>query len=121
MLTALAKHYGVKLYGNMLIGFKYIGELILKKEDTDEKFVIGGEESYGLLKGQYARDKDGAAGALILAEYAAELKTKGKTLYDRLLELFAEHGVFAERLDTVVCPGADGFAKMQAMIPSGPI
>lgn len=116
MLTALADHYGVKLYGNMLIGFKYIGELILKKEDSGETFVIGGEESYGLLKGEYARDKDGASGALILAEYAAELKAEGKTLYDRLLELYAEHGLYLERLDTIVCPGADGFAQMQAMM-----
>lgn len=116
MLTALAGHYGVKLYGNMLIGFKYIGELILDKEGTDETFVIGGEESYGLLKGEYARDKDGAAGALILAEYAAELKVEGKTLYDRLLELYAEHGLYLERLDTIVCPGADGFARMQDMM-----
>ena len=48
--------------------------LIGKKELTDETFVIGGEESYGLLKGTYARDKDGATGALPIAEYAAELK-----------------------------------------------
>jgi phosphoglucomutase/phosphomannomutase len=116
MLTALADHYGVRLYGSMLIGFKYIGELILKKEGTGETFVIGGEESYGLLKGAYARDKDGASGALILAEYAAELKAEGKTLYDRLLELYAEHGVFVERLDTIYCLGADGFAQMQDMM-----
>lgn len=113
MLTALARKYDVTLYGNMLVGFKYIGELIRNKESTDEVFVIGGEESYGLLKGTYARDKDGATGALPLAEYAADLKTSGKTLHDRLLELYAEHGLYVERLDTVVCPGADGFEKMK--------
>lgn len=116
MLTALADHYGVNLYGNMLIGFKYIGELILKKEQTDEVFVIGGEESYGLLKGTYARDKDGAVGALPLAEYAAELKLEGKTLYDRLLELYKEHGLYLEYLTTVVCPGASGFEQMQGVM-----
>lgn len=57
MMTAIATRYGVKTYSNMLIGFKYIGNLILQKEQTDEIFVIGGEESYGLLKGTYARDK----------------------------------------------------------------
>lgn len=113
MLSALANRYGVNLYGNMLIGFKYIGELILKKENTDEVFIIGGEESYGLLKGTYARDKDGAVGALPLAEYAAELKFEGKTLYDRLFELYAEHGLYLEHLATVVCPGASGFEQMQ--------
>lgn len=118
MLTALAKHYGVTLYGDMLIGFKYIGELILKKESTDEIFVIGGEESYGLLKGTYARDKDGAAGALPLAEYAAELKRDGKTLFDRLLDLYTEHGLYIERLDTMVCLGASGFEQMQRIMAS---
>lgn len=118
MMTAIADHYNVRTYSNMLIGFKYIGELIRKKEDSDEIFVIGGEESYGLLKGDYARDKDGAVGALPLAEYAAELKAEGKTLWDRLLELYAQHGLYVERLDTVVCPGAKGFLQMQEMMKS---
>lgn len=113
MVKALGDYYGVTTYGNFLIGFKYIGELILSKENSDELFVIGGEESYGLLKGDYARDKDGASGALPLAEYAAELKVHGKTLYDRMLELYARHGLYVERLDTVQSPGADGFERMQ--------
>lgn len=116
MLAALAKHYNVTIYQNMLIGFKYIGELILQKEQTNEVFVIGGEESYGLLKGDYARDKDGATGALPLAEYAAELKLNGKTLYDRLLELYAEHGLYIERLDNVYFEGASGFDTMQSVM-----
>ncbi len=118
MLQALADHYGVKLYGNLLIGFKYIGELIRKKEAVGERYIIGGEESFGLSKGSYVRDKDGAAGALPLAEYAAELKKEGKTLWDRLLELYAEHGLYRERLDTMVCPGAEGFTEMQAIMKS---
>jgi len=116
MLSQLADVYGVTMYTNMLIGFKYIGELILKKETTDEIFVIGGEESYGLLKGDYARDKDGAAGALPLAEYAAELKKQGKTLYDRLLELYKEHGLYLERLDSAYFLGASGFETMQSVM-----
>ncbi|HMR72765.1 MAG TPA: phospho-sugar mutase [Candidatus Saccharibacteria bacterium] len=68
MMSAIAQKFNVTCYGNMLIGFKYIGELIYKKETTDELFVIGGEESYGLLKGTYTRDKEGAVGALPLAE-----------------------------------------------------
>lgn len=116
LLQALADHYGATLYGNLIIGFKYIGELIGKKESTDEVFVLGGEESFGLLKGTYARDKDGATGALPLAEYAAELKQQDKTLYDRLLELFSEHGVYAEHLETMVCPGASGFDQMKRIM-----
>lgn len=118
MLTAIADKYGAKTYSNMLIGFKYIGELIRRKQAEGETFVIGGEESYGLLKGDYARDKDGAVGALPLAEYAAELKKEGKTLWDRLLELYAEYGLYVERLDTMVCPGAEGFKEMQDIMAS---
>lgn len=116
MLTALAEAYGVRMYTNMLVGFKYIGELIKSKESTPEIFVIGAEESYGLLKGSYARDKDGATGALPLAEYAAELKLEGKTLYDRLIELYREHGVYRERLDSAYFEGASGFARMQSVM-----
>ena len=112
MLQALADHYGVTCYGNLLVGFKYIGELVTKKEGTDEVFVTGSEESFGLLKGTYARDKDGAAGALPLAEYAAELKAEGKTLYDKLRELYVQHGIYLEQLVNAVAPGADGFERM---------
>jgi len=118
MLRALADYYGVKLYGNLLIGFKYIGELIRHREAVGERYIIGGEESYGLSKGSYVRDKDGAAGALPMAEYAAELKKEGKTLWDRMLELYAIHGLYRERLDTMVCPGAEGFTEMQAIMKS---
>lgn len=116
LLNAVATRYGAKVYGDMLIGFKYIGELLLQKESTDEQFVIGGEESYGLLKGSYARDKDGAVGALVLAEYAAELKKQGKTLYDRLLEMYQEYGIYLERLDNIICPGANGFEQMKSIM-----
>lgn len=116
MLTALSDYYGVRMYTNMLIGFKYIGELILQKEDTNEVFVTGSEESFGLLKGTYARDKDGATGALPLAEYAAELKKEDKTLYDRLIELYIEHGLFVERLENSYFDGASGFEKMQTVM-----
>lgn len=118
MLTALANKYGVKIYGNLLIGFKYIGELIRLKEADGERYIIGGEESFGLSKGDYVRDKDGAAGALPVAEYAAELKKQGKTLWDRMLELYKEHGLYVERLDTMVCPGAEGFTQMQQIMQS---
>lgn len=116
LIDALAEHYGATCYGNLLVGFKYVGEIIRKKEGTNEVFVIGGEESYGLLKGDYARDKDGATGALPLAEYAAELKKQGKTLYDRLLELYGEHGLYLDRMDNMNAPGADGFEKMRQVM-----
>ena len=118
MLDAIAENYSVKCYGNLLIGFKYIGELIRKREPLGDKFVMGAEESFGMLKGSYARDKDGAAGALPIAEYTAELKAKGMTLWDRLLELYQQYGLYIERIDTMVCPGADGFGQMQQIMTS---
>ncbi len=114
LLDAVAKHFKVDCYGNLLIGFKYIGELIAKQ--NQRTFIIGGEESYGLLKGDYARDKDGAIGALLIAEYAAELKLEGKTLWDRLLELYRQYGLFVEQLENIYCLGAKGFQEMQAMM-----
>lgn len=116
LMDAIAQKHGAAVYGDMLIGFKYIGELILSKERTDETFIIGAEESFGMLKGDYARDKDGAVGALVLAECAAELKTSGKTMFDRLIELYKEHGIYLERIDTIVCPGASGFEQMQRIM-----
>jgi phosphoglucomutase len=53
---------------------------------------------------------------LVLAEYAAELKLQGKTLYDRMIELYVEHGLYVERLDTIICPGAKGFEQMQSIM-----
>lgn len=118
MVQAIADAYDVTAYANLPVGFKYFGALIKSKEDGDEQFVIGGEESYGALKGDYARDKDGASAALAIAELAAELKNAGKTLYDRLVQLYAEHGVYTERMDNVNCPGADGFQQMKTIMAS---
>lgn len=116
MLQGLTDHYGITCYGNLLVGFKYIGELVTSKEGTDEVFVTGSEESFGLLKGSYARDKDGAAGALPLAEYAAELKAEGKTLSDQLHDLYRQHGIYLEQLVNAVAPGADGFERMAGVM-----
>lgn len=116
LMQAIANRYGVKTYTNMLIGFKYIGELIKNKEGTDEIFTIGGEESYGVLKGDYVRDKDGAVGALLSAEHAALLKKEGKTLLDKLYEMYETYGIYVEDLRTVMCPGKDGFSLMQKIM-----
>lgn len=118
MLSAIAANYGVEVVDNLQVGFKYIAATILQRESTGGTFLMGAEESFGMLKGDYARDKDGATGVLPLAEYAAELKKAGRTLYDRLLELYEEYGLYIERQDTMVCPGAEGFAEMKAIMKS---
>ncbi len=115
---AIAANYGVKCYGNLLVGFKYIGELIRNKEGSGEKFVMGSEESFGMLKGDYARDKDGATGALPLAEYAAELKEQGRTLWDAMLDLYRKYGLYVESLENIMFPGAKGFDDMKHIMQS---
>ena len=93
MLDAVAKHYGAEVK-DVLTGFKYIGNVIgkLEKERHAERYVFGFEESCGYLKGTYVRDKDGVVAALLVAECASALKAHGKTLIDRLNELYAQHG-----------------------------
>ncbi len=116
LLTEIAGRFGVKTVGNLHVGFKWIAEQIELRQD--EVYLLGAEESFGMCKGSYARDKDGASASLLLAEAAAEQKAQGKTLYDRLLELYKEYGLFVERLDTMRCEGAEGFAEMQAIMAS---
>lgn len=113
LLQAIGDKYGVPVYKDMLIGFKYIGELMQQKVGQ-ENIVMGAEESFGVVVGDYVRDKDGAAGALILAEYAAALKRNRKTLYTRLLELYEEHGLYYEALSSTYFYGASGFAAIQS-------
>lgn len=118
LLDASAEQYGTTMYGNFLIGFKYIGRKIKEMEGTGERFIMGAEESYGMLVGPSSRDKDAATGALVLAEYAAELKRDGKNLYERLFELYGEYGLFVEDQVSAVYPGAEGFEKMQSVMAS---
>lgn len=115
-ITAIAQKYGIKMYDDMLIGFKFIGELIEEKTPLGELFLAGGEESYGVLVGTHARDKDAASGALVIAKYADELKKAGKTLYDELLALYEEFGVYQEGLATAEFTGAVGFNKMKQLM-----
>lgn len=106
LIAAIARNQGVRAIDDLLVGFKYIGET-MDNEGVD-RFVFGAEESLGYLAGEYARDKDAAIAALYLSESAAELRKQGKTLLDRLDELYAEHGYFAEGQVAVVRRGEKG-------------
>lgn len=114
-LDAMAEDFGVKNYNQLLVGFKYIAELIKEKEGS-ETFVFGGEESHGILKGSYTRDKDAAVAALLIAELTSLLKDQGKTLVWQLNELYRRYGLFWETLLSVMYKGADGFAQMQGIM-----
>jgi phosphoglucomutase/phosphomannomutase len=81
-----------------------------------ELFILGAEESYGFLAGDHARDKDAAVASMLLAELAARLKTEGKTLSDKLDELFLRHGCHNEGQINVQMPGEKGMDDMQALM-----
>jgi len=114
MIARIAQSYGVTTYGNLLVGFKWIGEVIDQHDPA--KFVFGAEESHGYLVGQYARDKDGAVASMLMAELAACVKAQGKSLHEKLDDLYWQHGYHAEHLLNVQMEGSDGMAKMQSLM-----
>lgn len=116
-LTAMAQNFNVKIYDQLLIGFKYIAELI-KLHEGHEQFVFGGEESHGILKGTYTRDKDAAVAALLMAELASWLKDQGKTIPWQLDQLYRRYGMYWETLQTIMYPGAAGNETMLSIMKS---
>ena len=102
-----------------LTGFKYIGEKINEFEASDDltnEFVLGYEESYGYLVGTHARDKDAVVSALLICEMAAYYKAKGLTLFDKLEQLYGEHGYYLDALDSVTLTGVAGAARIKEMM-----
>ncbi|MDQ3331468.1 MAG: hypothetical protein M3552_12570 [Planctomycetota bacterium] len=114
LIAAISRAHKVRCLDNLLVGFKYIGQAM--DREGPEHFVFGAEESLGYLAGEYARDKDAAVGALFIAELAAELKTAGKTLLDRLDELYVEHGYFLEGQRSETCPGPSGKQQIESIM-----
>ena len=114
MIRRIADAYNVKTFGNLLVGFKWIGGVI--DQEGPDKFVFGTEESHGYLVGQYARDKDGAVASMLMAELAAAAKSNGESLHEKLDALFLKHGYHAEQLMTQQMPGSEGMTKMKSLM-----
>jgi phosphomannomutase len=93
IIRRIADSYGVKTFGNLLVGFKWIAQTI--DEVGPERFVLGCEESHGFLVGTHVRDKDAAVAAMLMAELAAQCKAAGQTLSEKLDALFWQHGCHA--------------------------
>ena len=107
---------GVKMH-NVLTGFKFIGEVIKNYEKTgDGSFLFGFEESYGYLKGTYARDKDAVVASMLICEMTAFYKAKGMTLSDALTALFEKYGFCYESNVEIYMEGLDGAARMAALM-----
>lgn len=114
MIDIIASKNNINCY-SVLTGFKWIAELIKSKEST-ENYVIGGEESYGLMIGDQLRDKDAVSAVAILCEMAAYEKEAGKTLFSKLIELYQSYGLFREHLISITKKGRDGQAQIAAMM-----
>jgi phosphoglucomutase len=114
MIDEIARKSNIHCY-NVLTGFKWIAELIKEKEKT-ENYVIGGEESYGLMIGDKLRDKDAVSAVAILCEMAAYEKNKGKTLYDKLIDLYIQFGFYKETLISITKKGMDGQKQITDMM-----
>lgn len=114
LLKEIAVKYGVA-YFDVLTGFKYIADVI-KQFEGMKTFIGGGEESYGYLVGDFVRDKDAIISCSFMAEIAAWAKNQGKTLYELLLEIYMEFGVYKEHLISVVRKGKQGAEEIQQMM-----
>jgi phosphoglucomutase len=114
MINEVAKQNEVACY-NVLTGFKWIAELIKEKE-ANENYVIGGEESFGLMIGNDIRDKDAVSAVALLCEMAAYEKAKGKTLFDKMIELYMQYGFYYEQLISITKKGMNGQKEIAAMM-----
>ena len=114
MIDKFAAANGVKCY-NVLTGFKWIAELIKEKEGVED-YIIGGEESYGLLVGPNLRDKDAVSAVAILCEMAACEKDKGKSLFEKLVELYVQYGFYKESLISITKKGMRGQEEIAEMM-----
>ena len=114
LIDKIAKANGVACY-NVLTGFKWIAELIKEKEGKEE-YIVGGEESYGLMIGSKIRDKDAVSAVALLCEMAAYEKNKGKSLYDKLIEIYVQYGLYKESLISITKKGMDGQQQIANMM-----
>lgn len=114
LIDKIAAGNGVACY-NVLTGFKWIAELIKEKEGKEE-YIVGGEESYGLMIGDKIRDKDAVSAVALLCEMAAYEKDKGRSLYDKLLELYVQYGFYKESLISITKKGMDGQKQIADMM-----
>ena len=116
LADAIAKGYDIGLI-EVLTGFKYIGQQILKFETTGKgTYLFGFEESYGCLIGTHARDKDAIVATMALCEAAAYYRTQGKTLWDAMLDMYERYGYYKDDIQSITLKGIEGLQKIQQIM-----
>ncbi len=117
LVAKICEAHNVKLH-NVLTGFKFIGEVIKNYEQAgaDAAYLFGFEESYGYLKGTYARDKDAVVATMLICEMTAFYHAKGMTLFDALNGLYEKYGYYLEANQELYMHGIDGKDKMAKLM-----
>ena len=123
LIDVIAAKSNISCY-NVLTGFKWIAELIREKEARPddsvgrgkENYVVGGEESFGLMIGDQVRDKDSVSAVAIICEMAAVEKNKGRTLFEKLMDLYVQHGFYYEKLISLTKKGMNGSKEIADMM-----
>ncbi|MBC6989344.1 MULTISPECIES: phospho-sugar mutase [Hymenobacter] len=114
VLGDIAYAHGVKAY-QTLTGFKYIAGIIRDLEGK-ETYIGGGEESYGYMIGSFVRDKDAVSACALIAEMAAVAKDRGQSLYEAMVAMYAEYGLYKEDLISITKKGQRGAEEIQEMM-----
>jgi phosphoglucomutase len=114
LLADIARKYEVEVF-DVLTGFKFIADIIQRQEGKKE-FIVGSEESYGYLAGDFVRDKDAVMSCALIAETAAWAMTHGKTLYELLLDIYLEFGLYLEDMTYIVKKGKTGVEEIATMM-----
>lgn len=114
LLASMAQSFNVE-YFDVLTGFKFIADII-KKNEGKKTFIVGGEESYGYLAGDFVRDKDAIMACALIAEAAAWAKDNGKSLYELLIEIYTQYGLYAQGLVSLTKKGKAGADEIKQMM-----
>ncbi|RZM17689.1 MAG: phospho-sugar mutase, partial [Pedobacter sp.] len=114
LIDAIAAEKNVTCY-NTLTGFKWIGQLMTSLQGK-QTFIGGGEESYGYLIGELVRDKDAVVSCAFIAEMTAFYKDKGSSLYDAMLDMYVQYGLYKEELVSITKKGKTGAEEIKAMM-----
>ena len=116
LIAAICASYGIEMK-EVLTGFKFIGEKIKESEETGiGTYLFGFEESYGYLKGTYARDKDAVVATMLIAEMTLYYREKGSSLAEQMENIYKKYGYYLEYVESVVMEGKDGVAKISGIM-----